>query len=547
MRPKLRSVWRYRPRILTLVVFFGIAGLIVLANLSDVMTKRREADLDHFDLREPPFGKQVTAESGLGFGAARNLSYGWPLLWNQYACDTSPPLPRGIYGWYYSKSRLAANAGLWLVMTLVPALVCERQLRRSPLRLRFGLRTMLTTVALTAAFCAWFTAARRRAEIEDRFIASLTGSEAFVERWGPRWLEAIGADRFCRQIVAAHLRSGGEDDRPSLEELLCRLRNLPGLRHLIVDAHRLTPRLGAALGDLRNLELLSIQLQELTPDTGAALAAALGDKPSLRTLHFEYNGWGYDLEEERAWHGCLAVIGEARQLESLSFRVQALRSDSLGRLAGLTELKSLGIELYRWEDETATESPSPLGSLPRLARLENLELRLLNERDPDFHRLSTLPRLKSLSLDLHLSSAGFAELASLPNLEQLTISEEMASPDALDALHSARRLRKLRFSCFTPFDGAVMLDDGSHLPASEGDVSDFRRAIEELRRAIPGIRIEGDDPPGGGVQRARLAISGKYEATYGIHWFVRQCVQEYKGQSTSNRQPAPAKAGSGAF
>jgi hypothetical protein len=131
--------------------------------------------------------------------------------------------------------------------------------------------------------------------------------------------------------------------------------------------------------------------------------------------------------------------------------------------------------------------------------------------------------------------------------EQLTIDEEMASPEALDALHSASRLKELRFSCFTPFDGTVMLDDGSHLDAPEGDVSDFRREIDELRRAIPGIRMEGDDSPCSGQQRARLAISGKYEGAYGIHRFVRQCVQVYKGRSTSNRQPAPAKAGSSAL
>lgn len=531
MRSKFRLLRPYRPRLMTLAAFFGIASLLVLANMSDVMT-RRDTALAGFDLRELHTREELALEGSpgaLGLRGVWNFSYGWPLLWNQYACDISPPLPKGVSGWYYSPSRLAANAVLWLVMTTVPALACEKLLRRSPLCLRWRLRTMLATVALAAAFCAWFAAARIRTKVQDSIIAS--GSQVWVDRRGPRWLEVIGADRFFQRIVAAKVLTSRNDAEESRqEELLRRLQGLSNLRYLIVEGNPLTPGQGAAIGDLRELQMLSIRVGQFTPDIAKSLAAALRDKSNLRVLSVELDNWLADEDEEKqVWHECLAAIGKLNHLESLRLRAGTLRSESLSCLAELTNLRSISIEVYGVVEET--EGPSsewPLGNLPRLPRLESLKLVLSNVTDPDLQCLSTLPRLRSLNLCLRLSPVGVAKLAAIQNLEQLTISDEIGSPDALDALRSAKRLKVLKLCGFGHFDGDIELDDGSRMPIPEGEVANFRRATDDLRRAIPGIRIESCNAELIAEWPDPRIVSAKYEPIPGVRWWAHQFLHIYK-------------------
>lgn len=96
MRLKLRALSRYRPRILTLVLLFAIAILIVLANLGDEM-RRRVGPIDapdrariSFDLGEPHH-----VDPMWGIHGYWNLSYGWPLKWRQYVFLFSPG-PGGV-------------------------------------------------------------------------------------------------------------------------------------------------------------------------------------------------------------------------------------------------------------------------------------------------------------------------------------------------------------------------------------------------------------------------------------------------------------------
>jgi hypothetical protein len=166
MRLRLRRFSRYRPRVLTLLVFVVTAALIVLANLS-------------FDQVSDWFA---------GFGVR---SYGWPLVWHRYVLLVSD-FPSTV-GWYYSANRLAGNLALWILLLTLPAVACEWLLRRYRPRPNWSLRTLLVGVGAAAAMCGLFAALRDRAALRNALIAKLQGG-VWVQRSGPEWLDLVGAD-----------------------------------------------------------------------------------------------------------------------------------------------------------------------------------------------------------------------------------------------------------------------------------------------------------------------------------------------------------------
>src|SRR6185437_10821911 len=114
----LKALSRLRPRVLTVLLLLVVAGLLVLANLSDEF-KQRDGSLQTisiaglaFDLREP-------ASEVWPYPEMSNLSYGWPLLWRQYVVATGPV--EGVLGEYRSSRRLAGNLAMWLGMLALPA------------------------------------------------------------------------------------------------------------------------------------------------------------------------------------------------------------------------------------------------------------------------------------------------------------------------------------------------------------------------------------------------------------------------------------------
>ncbi|HEV7223529.1 MAG TPA: hypothetical protein VGN42_12560, partial [Pirellulales bacterium] len=198
-RPRLY----WRPRLTTLLALIVVSAPTLLANLSfDVVTTRSWSD--------QPQRSLTTA------------SFGWPLTWYWHFVVDSK-----VRGWDYGAGRLAANLGIWFLMLALVALIWEWWLRRYRPRLHWSLRTMLVMVAVAAGLCAWCAAARNRAQEEDALTA-LAGDEVFyVERWGPKWLDLLGADPFRRRIVGAFLMSMQTEED---EEILERLARLPDLR-----------------------------------------------------------------------------------------------------------------------------------------------------------------------------------------------------------------------------------------------------------------------------------------------------------------------------
>lgn len=178
---KPASFSRYRPRLLTLVVFFVVAALLALANLSCE--------------REPhgPFTCQ---------------SYGWPLVWHRYVMLGHSYFDTATVGWYYSASRLAANLLIWILTVAALAGFCEWLLRRYRPPLRWSLRTMLASIAFVATSCAWFAAARERANLQDSLVDTVpvgwsARNSLMLKQWGPKWLQVVGLQRYFQQMVCA--------------------------------------------------------------------------------------------------------------------------------------------------------------------------------------------------------------------------------------------------------------------------------------------------------------------------------------------------------
>lgn len=444
---------RYRPRVLTLLLAAPIAALLLFVNLTGEYGTRRvpagslptgevgriavgnasNTDLNltiDFDIREPDATGR-TADNSL-----QCMSYGWPLLWRQY-------LMVGGYGLYvvgetYSGVRLAINAAIWLVLLVGPAACCEWLLRRFRPRLRFSLRTLLAATALGAALCGWFAAARNRANIQDPLIAAM-GSQrgrVWVERWGPKWLDLVGADRYRRRIVGIELyaNDGDDENEPANqgERLLADLKRLPDLRFLYFEAASLTPETAGALRDLRQLGTLWLYVDE-APATVRTLAASVGGMRHLRVLNLDFGIFSQVPADAAASHELLAAIGAMPQLEFLSLAECYIAREDFALLAKLTNLKSLALSNISAASDEFPPDPPLLVRLPALPRLETLDLEHSEIYDADLPYVAALPRLKTLDLsyNIGITDAGLAELARLESLETLVIDEHLHAPEAL--------------------------------------------------------------------------------------------------------------------
>ncbi|HVC94884.1 MAG TPA: hypothetical protein VND64_14405 [Pirellulales bacterium] len=492
-----------RLRIVTLIVLLVVAAPIVLANLSQ-------------------------DEGSLSFWSPRNPSYGWPLIWRWHN-------QKKWYGalteldWNYSATRLTCNLAMWIVFLAAAGVACEWLLRRYRPRLRWSLRTMLAAVGLMAMLCAWFTALRNRANVQDPIISTCEdrrhqGWHLYLERWGPKWLDLVGADRFRRRVVGADLNHYDDDD----EEFLKRLGRLPSLRYLNLSVEQLTPGMAAAMADMRQLR-------------------------TLRIDNARYEG------DEAFSPECLAAVGKLARLEELHLGGPT-DDRSLAYLGGLTNLKSLSLELA-WElgeqDSDGSESKGVmllLTHLPALPRLEAIDLRdsWSDQRDAmvgdqSVRHLVVLPRLKSLNVsDIRITDAGWAELASLKSLEELAIGGVLVTEEQLQSLLALKRLKALHIQRYTAVDEealaalpsvesieereisgegmsdweselvfayqclkelqmvqygiydksdrmtTVALDHGDKIYALESEAEGLRRALDALRQSHPGIVIDSD-------------------------------------------------------
>jgi hypothetical protein len=531
MRLSLKNFSRFRPRIVTAIVLFVVAAFIALANLS-VSDWVRAGDSD-----------------------VKHIPYGWPLVWHRIVLHVTG-LGYAVVGWYYSIPRLLANLLLWFALLTASAAACEWLLRRYRPRLRWSLRTLLVFVAMAAAFCAWYAGARNRAAIQDPLIVSMKGGYGiplvFVERWGPKWLDLFGIDRFRRRIVLAnfwHLDTA----EPDQERLFLQLSRLSSVRY-ITEFHvdNLTPTTAKALGSMRGLHTLGVEFDRLTAD----VPAALSDLHELRSLSLAQTADTADEDYARLADECLAAIGNMTHLETLELKDLPLRGKGVACLSALTNLKSLRIDFWggewkgsnlgepiaqdclravatlprlEWlmlEDlrvsnqslaclagieglktlsiyELVTDERPMLSHLPPLGQLEALSLWGTSVDDDDLRRLAVLPRLASLSLGGSISRAspispsGLAKLAAIKTIEELELHDDVESPQAIEALIAVKQLKRLHLNHTStgPGDrsGELTLDDGKKLIVR--DLEGFGRALRVLRKANPGLVIDTEGTP----------------------------------------------------
>lgn len=527
MRLILSKFARIRPRIVTVLVFLVAAAIIVLANLS-------------FDIT-------------VGYGKARihSRSYGWPVVWHRLVLVNSI-LPGGeqAIDWYPSIPRLLANLALWVVMLAALTGACEWLVRRYRPRPRWSLRALLVFVGLVAAGCGWYTKARNRAALQDPLIGLRGGYGVplvFVERWGPKWLDLLGADRLRRRIVLAsgwQLRATEPDD----QRRFLRLSRLSDVRHISgFMVEELTPATAKALGDMTQLETLGITLRRFTPE----FAAALSELRQLRSLSIEGSSWWGEPagdRDARLSDECLAAIGNMSRLEKLALWDVPLRGKSLACLAGLNDLKSLSVTFWNGEwngsslekpipedclraigmlsgleslylgkmriknesltclagltrlktlrlDTVATDHRPMFSRLPLLPRLEALSLSQSNFADDDLRQLALQPRLRAISLappikGTLVTPAGIAALASPGLLEEVELDCHLKSPDMLKALLPLKRLRRLHLGGSSGGAGSwgtLTLDDEDSAGVLE--VDEFRRVLTELRRLKPDLIV----------------------------------------------------------
>ena len=551
MRPRLRAFSRYRPRVLTLVVLLATATLIMLANLSF----------------EVEYGKT---------GVIGRQSYGWPFVWHRYV--TAGLWERQTVGWYYTPTGLAADAAIWLLILAGMGAPCELLVRRYRPRLRWSLRTMLVAVALAATVLGLFAQARNRANLQDPLIAENGNplSDLVVERWGPRWLDLFGFDRFRRRIVSATVHVDGTEGDEQFEALT----QLPALRRVDFEVSRVTPALPAALekmqqlrtlrihrmlhmaGDnervwdecllaiekmphLENLELWgmtlnresSSHLASLTNLKSLSIAMGSSDDKQIsqacmaaiasmtRLEYLSLGGWNFPkgsltllsrlqnlkslqvrCQDKGIAHECLEAIGKLASLESLNFASLFLDAESLSSLAGLAKLKSFEFSVGSTNDATL------LKRLPALSQVEAVKLHGSSIRDDELRYLAVLPHLRFLDIGAYpdITIAGLSELASLKGVEELTFEGDIVSAAALERLRAVGRLKRLHLyrltNEFDEFDPPVTvnLDDGGSFQVPKSESKDFRRALQALRQAKPGIVIDTNIGAIGAHFRTRL-------------------------------------------
>lgn len=547
MRSKLQAFSRYRPRILTLLVVFAIAVMLALSNLT---YNNEWGDRDYL--------------------MVSRQSYGWPLAWHRFVHFDGKTV-----GWHWHAGRLAANLAIWLALLAAPGLVCESLLRRYRPRPRWSLRAMLTAIALVAVCCGWFSSAWRQANLQDAVVAQMPvnrfgESRVYVNRWGPKWLNLVGADRFRRRIEDVSLSSSRAHSGDAARHL-ARLAALHDLESLSLYADHVTPDLAGALGGMTKLRRLHLSVDRLTP----CVAAALNELRQLRKLRIEQSDPETDEDAQRIARDCFASIGQIADLEEIELSGVVVNGNCLRCLASLSKLKLFMLSmrslpayqkpaLQEWMaalgelDQVErlelscvrmnNESLQCLGGLanlralrldvvyphhglllssfPLLSRLEALDIVRAQVSDEDISYLAVLPHLKSLWISERmpkLTVAGLSRLAAIESLEEVGIEGDLVSPAGLKSLLAINCLKTLHLGS-SPFDpgknsSVLPLDDGSELYVDE--VEGFRRALDALRQVNPQIVIDRN------FDNSRLRHFIDFEAesgdetwdTYNYSWF----------------------------
>ena len=190
------------------------------------------------------------------------------------------------------------------------------------------------------------------------------------------------------------------------------------------ERNLLTGTIPASLGNLVNLESLSLSRNQLTGPIPAQLSSLSG----LRLLALGGNQLTGAVPPQ---------LGELTNLDGLYLRGNQLTGQVPPELGNLERLKWMDLE----SNQLSGGVPATLGNLANLERLTLHENHLSGPLPSD---LGNLSNLKHLSLwDNQLSGQLPVELGSLSNLEQLRLSQNQLTGDIPKSLGDLSNLREL--------------------------------------------------------------------------------------------------------
>ena len=221
----------------------------------------------------------------------------------------------------------------------------------------------------------------------------------------------------------------------------------------------------------------------------------------------------------------LAHVGQLPRLQYLSARGVSVTDASLAHLAGLSELRGLGLSA------TPGLTDAGLAHLAGLARLENLVIEGdMRVEGPGLAHLTGLKRLKFLCIETRtdadwailarlaglrklflgttrVTDEGVAQLACLTQLEDLAFGGETGSDAGLSRLSALTRLERLTvYGAWFTDAGLVPVAEMDHLPAFA--VSDTTSVTPEglnhLQRQRPKLQVGVNGT--GRVPRARTNL-----------------------------------------
>jgi hypothetical protein len=317
--------------------------------------------------------------------------------------NPSPPLPRW---WKRLPVRLSLRALMILVLVIGGGLGWKANRARTQL---------------------WSVEAIRSSKGSVFYDFQYTGDEVSPQPFtrnkepsAPKWLRNALGDEYFQEVTRVDLSGAMSDDAVAAIQKLDHLVTL-----VIRDASKFGGNFTAlvSLPRLRDVALTGPQIDDM-------VLAQLAKIPRLR---------GLTLSNTSLTDAGLAHLSAARGLQRLAFFGDTGVSDAgMTSLAALPDLKEVAIFGAPKLTDLGLKN---LG--PRLAELETLALQRTAITAEGMVCLEDCRKLKSLSLDVKLSDAGFAHFRYMDSLASLVAGSTIVTDEGLAALRGLKRLRSL--------------------------------------------------------------------------------------------------------
>jgi len=327
-------------------------------------------------------------------------------------------------------------------------------------RFRFSLKGMLLLILASGV---WMGFAVNSARTQRRAVVAIREYGGFVhydyefmngvivpgrEPRAPRWLRSRIGDDYFATVADVNLafEGGGAKQRLTQRKdssIMPVLRDLTGLRSLLIHEDQVTDESLAAIEGLSSLEELDIVRATRLTDAGLAHIARLGNLKKL-AIH----------------------TGDDEQARTLT-------DAGLKNFAGLHHLKEL--DLW-WPADSITDAG--LAHIAGLTRLEKMTLANGTFTDAGLATLGRLVNLKELRLTFgtyRFTAPGMANLKPLKNLVALDLQGEKIPGEGLTHLSSLPNLKQLYLAL-----GSPLFDHGP----------DMAEWVERLQQANPNIAVQ---------------------------------------------------------